>query len=29
MMRLALENRPDDLLALLRREGFVLPGLDA
>ena len=26
MVRLALENRPDDLLALLRREGFVLPG---
>jgi len=26
MVRLALENRPDDLLTLLRREGFVLPG---
>jgi predicted unusual protein kinase regulating ubiquinone biosynthesis (AarF/ABC1/UbiB family) len=26
MVRLALENRPDDLLKLLRREGFVLPG---
>jgi predicted unusual protein kinase regulating ubiquinone biosynthesis (AarF/ABC1/UbiB family) len=26
MVRLALEDRPDDLLALLRREGFVLPG---
>jgi predicted unusual protein kinase regulating ubiquinone biosynthesis (AarF/ABC1/UbiB family) len=26
MVRLALEDRPDDLLALLRNEGFVLPG---
>jgi predicted unusual protein kinase regulating ubiquinone biosynthesis (AarF/ABC1/UbiB family) len=26
MVRLALENRPDDLLALLRGEGFVLQG---
>jgi predicted unusual protein kinase regulating ubiquinone biosynthesis (AarF/ABC1/UbiB family) len=26
MTRLALENRPDDLLQLLRNEGFVLPG---
>jgi predicted unusual protein kinase regulating ubiquinone biosynthesis (AarF/ABC1/UbiB family) len=26
MTRLALENRPDDLLQLLRDEGFVLPG---
>jgi predicted unusual protein kinase regulating ubiquinone biosynthesis (AarF/ABC1/UbiB family) len=28
MTRLALENRPDDLVALLRREGFLLPGTD-
>jgi predicted unusual protein kinase regulating ubiquinone biosynthesis (AarF/ABC1/UbiB family) len=26
MVRLALENRPEDLLELLRGEGFVLPG---
>ena len=26
MTRLALENRPDDLVALLRGEGFLLPG---
>jgi predicted unusual protein kinase regulating ubiquinone biosynthesis (AarF/ABC1/UbiB family) len=26
MTRLALQNRPDDLIELLRREGFVLPG---
>ena len=26
MTRLALQNRPDDLLQLLRDEGFVLPG---
>jgi predicted unusual protein kinase regulating ubiquinone biosynthesis (AarF/ABC1/UbiB family) len=28
MVRLALEDRPDDLLDLLRRENFVLPGTD-
>jgi hypothetical protein len=28
MTRLALENRPDDLVALLRNEGFLLPGSD-
>jgi predicted unusual protein kinase regulating ubiquinone biosynthesis (AarF/ABC1/UbiB family) len=28
MTRLAMEDRPDDLVVLLRREGFLLPGTD-